>query len=126
MLAGAAGAATDEEGRAALRAHKARLAAERAIHKARLAAMKQRLPLMTALLQELWQCVGGARRSALTKVQLGATPAVEKRLEKAATDTWGDAIGVNRHGCCGNPALGEAGQELEARRLMRSTGRLYY
>ncbi len=47
--------------------------------------MKQRLPSLEARLQELWRDVGGARRSAPTKVHLRATAAVDKQLEKTET-----------------------------------------
>jgi hypothetical protein len=86
MSAGATAVATDEERRAAPKAaYQARLAGVRGRHHAQLAAMKQRLPPLEARLQELWQDVGGARRPAPTKVQLRATAAVDKQLEKAET-----------------------------------------
>jgi hypothetical protein len=84
MSAGAAAAATDEEGRAARKAaYLALLADARARYHARLAAIKQRLPALAARLRELWQDVGGARGPVPTKVHLRATVTVEKQLEKA-------------------------------------------
>jgi hypothetical protein len=82
LLAGAAPAATDEERRAARKAaHQAWLADVRAHCQAQLSAMKQCLPSFAARLWEMWQCVGGTRRPAPTKVHLATTAAVEKQLE---------------------------------------------
>jgi hypothetical protein len=83
MSAGATAVATDEERRAVLKA--AQLAGMRARHYAQLAAMKQQLPSLEAQLQEMWQDMRGARRSAPTKVHLRATAAVDEQLEKAET-----------------------------------------
>jgi hypothetical protein len=75
-----------EERRAALKAaYQARLAGARGRHHAQLGAVKQRLPSLEARLEELWRDVGGARRTAPTKVHLRATAAVDKQLEKAET-----------------------------------------
>jgi hypothetical protein len=84
MLAGAAAATTDEEGRVAWKAaYLALLADTRARHHARLAAMKQLLPSLAAWVRKLWQDVGGARRPVPTEVHLRPTATVGKQLEKA-------------------------------------------
>jgi hypothetical protein len=70
--------ATDEEGRETQKAIcLAMIADKEDSHHARLAAMKQRLPSLTARLRRLWRDVGCARRPAPTRVYLKAIATVE-------------------------------------------------